>query len=259
MLGFVLGCTGIGHAGVAEPSHLDRIRASKQLRVCIWPDYYSVSYRNLKTGLVGGVDADLARELARDLGVEAKFVDSSFARLVDDISLDRCDIAMFAVGITPARAEKLRFTRPHLRSDVYAITSRSNKRIKEWGDIDRKGVVVAVTKGTLHESLMRERLKYATLLVVDSHFAREQEVEAGRADVFMTDYPYGRRMLELTDWARLISPADTYHVTPYAWAMQPGDDRWYARVEYFMSSIKKDGRLRTAARRYKLEPIVMAD
>ncbi|GAB2179873.1 hypothetical protein DLREEDagrD3_00960 [Denitratisoma sp. agr-D3] len=242
-----------------EGGHLERIRVSREVRVCIWPDYYSVSYRNPRSGVVSGIDADLARELARDLGVAVRFVDSSFAKLADDLGQDRCDVAMFAIGITPARAEKLRFTRPHLRSDVYAVASRGNNRIREWGDIDRKGNVVAVTKGTLHEALMRERLKHASLLVVDSHFAREQEVEAGRADVFMTDYPYSLRMLELTDWARLISPPASYHVTPYAWAVQPGDDRWYARVEYFMSSVKKDGRLLTAARRHRLDPLVVPD
>ena len=247
------------NVGAAETSHLDRIRADKVLRVCIWPDYYGISYRNPKTGQIAGVDAELAREFARDLGVELKFVDSSFAKLIDDVSQDRCDVAMFAVGITPARAEKLRFTRPHLQSDIYGITSRGSNRIKDWSDIDKKGTVVVVAKGTLHEPVMKDKLKNATLVVMDTPHAREQEVESGRADVFMTDYPYSRRMLETTDWARLISPPSTYHITSYAWAMQPGDDRWYARVEYFMSTIKKDGRLMTTPKRHKLDPITVPD
>lgn len=61
-------------------------------------------------------------------------------------------------------------------------------------------------KGTLHEPLMRERLKNARLITPDTPHAREQEVQAGRADVFMTDFPYTRRMLETTDWARLVAP-----------------------------------------------------
>jgi hypothetical protein len=39
--------------------------------------------------------------------------------------------------------------------------------------------------------------------------------------------------------------------------MAPGDDRWYSRVERFMSDIKHDGRLVAAARRHRLEPIVV--
>jgi ABC-type amino acid transport substrate-binding protein len=160
------------------------------------------------------------------------------------------------VGITPQRVAKLRFTRPYLSSDIYAVTSRANRRIKDWSDIDQAGSVVAVAKGTLHEPLMREHLKAARLLVLDTPFAREQEVQSGRADVFMTDYPYSQRFLANADWARLVAPPGVFHMTPYAYALRPGDDAWHARVERFVSDIKQDGRLMAAARRNGLESIV---
>ena len=237
-------------------SRLDRVREARVLRVCIWPDYYSITYRNPKTQLLSGIDIDLAGELGKDLGVAVQFVDSSFARLIEDVTRDRRDLAMFAVGITPARAEKLRFTRPYLASDIYAITTKTNRRIKDWDQIDRPGSVVAVARGTLHESIMKDKLKAAQLLVLDTPFAREQEVQSGRADVFLTDYPYSQRFLASTDWARLVSPPSAYHITPYAYAMQPGDEAWAARIERFVSDIKHDGRLLAAARRHQLETIV---
>ena len=241
----------------AQSSRLDRVLATRKVRVCIWPDYYGISLRNPKTQELAGVDADLALELGKDLGVSVEYVETSFAKLVPDIGADRCDVAMFAVGITPARAEKLRFAKPTLSSDIYGITTRNNRRIRSWEDIDKAGAVVAVMKGTLHEPIMRERLKAATLLVVDTPMAREQEVESGRADVFITDYPYSRRMLETTDWARLISPPATYHMTDYAYAVAPGDDKWFNRIEQFVRDIKRDGRLLKAAGRYKLDAIVV--
>jgi ABC-type amino acid transport substrate-binding protein len=237
-------------------NRLERVVAGKTLRVCIWPDYYSITYRNPKTQQLSGIDIDMANELGKDLGVAVQFVDSSFAKLVEDVSQDRCDVAMFAVGITPARAEKLRFTQPHLASDIYAITSKTNRRIKDWADIDKSGSVVAVQKGTLHEPVMKDKLKNALLLVLDTPFAREQEVQAGRADVFMTDYPYSQRFLANAEWARLVSPPSTYHTTPYGYAMQQGDDAWHSRVDRFVGDIKRDGRLLNSAKVHKLTPIV---
>ena len=243
-------------AGADPPDRLARVQAAGQLRVCIWPDYYGISYRSPKTLQLAGIDIDNAHALAADLGVQARFVDSSFARLVDDVTADRCDLAMFAIGITAARKEKLRFTQPHLLSDIYAITPQANRRIQSWVDIDKPGTVVAVAKGTLHEAVMRDKLRHAELRVLDTPHAREQEVQSGRADVFMTDYPFSRRMLDNSDWARLVAPPAVYHLTPYAWAMQPGDERFHARVETFLARIKADGRLMANARRYGLEPIV---
>lgn len=245
-------------AGAAVPSpRLARIVQQQRLRVCYWPDYYSISFRNPKTQELIGIDIDLARELARDLGVQVEFVESSFANLIADVTAERCDVAMFAIGITPQRREKLRFTAPHLASDIYAITSRGNRRIRAWDDIDQPDRVVAVAKGTLHEPVMREKLRHATLRVLDTPHAREQEVESGRADVFMTDFPYSRRMLATTDWARLVTPPATYHITPYAYAVKPGDEGWLQRLDAFVSRIRRDGRLLAAARRHQLEPIVV--
>ena len=253
----LLACVGAGQALATD--RLARIQASGQVQVCIWPDYYGISLRDPRTQQLAGIDIDLAHELARELGVAVQFFDSSFARLVTDVQAERCDVAMFAIGITPQRQQVLRFTRPHLASDVVAITTRSNRKIRSWDDIDQPGIVVAVVKGTLHEPLMRERLQRAQLITPETPHAREQEVQSGRADVFMTDFPYSRRMLETTDWARLVTPPRTYHITSYAWALKPGDDVWHQRLEQFMQAIKRDGRLLAAARKHKLDPIVVLD
>ena len=246
----------VAQGAFAQSGLLERIQAAGELRVCIWPDYYGVTYRNPKTQQLSGIDIEMATELGKDLNVAVQFVDSSFARLIDDLTADRCDIAMFAIGITPSRAAKLRFTRPHLASDFYAIASKTNRRVKDWSDIDQPGTVVAVAKGTVHQPVMKEKLAAAQLLVLDTPFAREQEVQSGRADVFITDYPYSRRFLANADWARLIAPPAAYHITPYAYAMLPGDDAWHARIERFVADVKRDGRLRQAARRHQLEPII---
>lgn len=240
----------------AEESKLNKIFKTGTLKVCIWPEYYGISYLDQRTQKIVGIDSDLAYELAKDLGVELKFIQSSFATLIEDVSTQKCDIAMFAIGDTKERREKIRITTPHLTSDIYAITTKTNRKIQSWDDIDQKGVVVAVAKGTYHEPVMKEKLQNAELLVVKSYHAREQEVRSGRADVFMTDFPFGKRMLAKTDWAKLIIPSQTYHKTPYAWATSYGDDKFYHRVEKFIKDIKADGRLLEAAKKNGLEPIV---
>jgi cyclohexadienyl dehydratase len=225
--------------------------------VCIWPDYYGVTYRSPRTQQLGGIDIDLSQELAKDLGVKLVHVDSSFPKLIEDLVSDRCDIAMFAIGVLPARQAALKFSQPYLQSDIYGVTTRSNRVIKSWADIDKPGVQVAVQAGTFMEPVMAAGLKQAKMVVVRPPQTREQELEAGRVDVFMTDYPYSRRLLDNADWARLIAPASPYHVLPYAYAVKPGDEEWLRRINDFVGQIKRDGRLQDAAKRHGLTEIVV--
>ena len=234
-----------------------RVKAAATVRVCIWPDYYGITYRHPRTQQLVGIDADLAVEFGRDLKVAVQTVDSSFATLVDDLRSDRCDVAMFAVGMLPQRMAQLRFSRPYLRSDIYAVTTRSNRAVRSWADIDQPGVQVAVQAGTFMEPVMAAALKQASLVSIKPPATRERELEAGRVDVFMTDYPYSRRLLDNADWAMLVSPPTPFHVLPYAYAVKPGDDAWLAAVDQFVARIQGDGRLLAAARRHGLEAIVV--
>ena len=259
-LAFVLAASAVGGfaAGPAQAGAVQqRVQSSGILRVCIWPDYYGITFRSPRTQQLVGIDADLSAEFAKDLGVKLVHVDSSFATLIDDVKTDRCDVAMFAVGMLPQRMEHLKFTRPYLQSGIYAVSTKSSRVVRQWADIDKPGVLVAVQAGTFMEPVMSAELKQAKLVSVRPPATRERELEAGRVDVFMTDYPYSRRLLDNADWATLITPPGAFHVLPYAYAVKPGDEAWLGLVDQFVQRIRKDGRLEDAARRHGLAEIVV--
>jgi ABC-type amino acid transport substrate-binding protein len=161
------------------------------------------------------------------------------------------------VGVTPQRAQALRFSQPYLQSDIFGVTTRSNRTVRQWSDIDQPDVRVAVQAGTFMEPVMAAALKRAHMVVIQPPRTREEELEAGRVDVFMTDYPYSRRLLDNADWARLVAPPKPFHVLPYAYAAKPGDDEWLAEIDRFVAQVKRDGRLLAAARRHGLAAIVV--
>lgn len=242
----------------AEP-RAARIAAANELRVCIWPGYYAISFRNPRSGELQGIDIDLSKELAGDLKVRLKHVESSFGSFMDDLQDDKCDVAMFAIGDTPARRERVDLSAPHLRSGMYAITTRNNTAITDWRDLDKSGIVIAVQRGTVMEPYMRDNLKLARLNIVVAPRTREEELLAGRADAFMTDYPYAQRMRTQHDWAVVIAPNEPVAPTNYGYAVRKGEPGWLARIDGFVAAIKKDGRLATAAARHDLSPIVVKD
>lgn len=235
----------------------DRIAKSGLLRVCIWPDYYSITYRNPRNQELSGIDVELSAALASDLGVKLEYVDSNFSKLADDVNMNRCDVAMFGVGITAQRQQVLAFSQPYLQSGIYAMVTRNSRVVRKWEDIDKPGAVIAVQAGTFMEPVMASTLKNARLVSIKPPQTREQELEAGRVDAFMTDYPYSRRLIETADWARLVSPAQPFSPIPYAYAARRDDSDWLKRIDAFVSAIKSDGRLEKAASRAGLAEIIL--
>jgi len=253
---FFLLLTMIASVEVLAESRVDTIKEKGELKVCIWPGYFAISYKNPRTSKLEGIDIDMAHELAKSLGVKLTFVESSFAKLIENMTNDACDIAMHGVGVRKTREKFMDFAEPHLISGIYAISMKRNKNITKWDDIDQDDNIVVVQKGTYMEPVMRDYLKKAELTVVDNFKAREQDVQSGRADVFMTDYPYGKRMVSLTKWAKLLEPKEVLAPTPYAYAIPKGDAKWLETVNIFVKEIKSNGLLAASAERHGLTPIL---
>ena len=81
-------------------SRLFEVTKSKKLRVCMYPLYYAISFRDPKTNELKGLDVDLAGELAKELGAQLEFVESSFGTFIADLQANKCEIGMFALGAT---------------------------------------------------------------------------------------------------------------------------------------------------------------
>ncbi len=244
-------------ATAARAERLPVFRARGEVRVCMWPEYFAISYRNPRNGELEGIDIDMARALAARLNVRLTFVETNFGEFMDRVDDGSCDIAMMAVGITPPRAQRIAFSKPYLASPVYAVTTRTNTRIQAWRDIDSPGTVVAVAAGTVMEPLMRESLRNAELMVVRMPRTREGEILSGRADVFMSDYPYTRRMVLMHDWARVIDPPGRFGETLYAYAVQRNDAAWLNEVNAFLERARLDGTITRSATRHGLAPILL--
>lgn len=236
---------------------LSGVKARGTLLVCHWPQYFGISFEHPRTGELQGIDIDMSKAFAQDLGVKLTYVKTDFANFMDRLENGDCDIAMMGAGVTPARQKRIDFSDPYLRSDIYFITTKTNKALQSVEDLDQPGVVIAVQKGTYMEPFAREYFKQASILVVEKPAEREIEVETGRADAFATDYPYSQRMLRNVDWARLISPKEELKTTDYAYAVRKNDPQWLATVNEFVARIKRDGRLEQAAQANNLLPILI--
>jgi cyclohexadienyl dehydratase len=247
---FIVLCT--PPAAAQQQSRLFEITKTKKLPVCIYPLYYAISFRDTKTNTLTGMDIDMAKELAKDLGAEVQFVESNFGTFIADLQANKCAIGMFALGVTTKRAQAVEFSKPYMNASVYAVARKGGK-VGTWADLDRPGVKVAVLLGSYIETFMKGYLKNATVVSIQPPSTRESELSANRVDAILVDYPTVLRVKQEFDWAVSVEPPKKLAPTPVAYAIPQGDQIWLNYVNTFVDVTKLDGRLATIAKKYQLD------
>ena len=139
-----------------------------------------------------GVSPDMARELARRLGVPVKLIPfKSPGELADQAGNNVWDIGN--IGAEPARAETIAFTAAYAEiASTYLVPAGSP--IKSIAEVDRPGVRIAVTGRSAYGLWLDRNIKHAELVrsdTLDSAFDQfvndNLDVLAGLTPRLLTD------------------------------------------------------------------------
>ena len=131
-----------------------------------------------------GISIDLARNLAKRLGVEVELVVFDTAgKSVDAVKNERADVGFFAVD--PLRGAEISFTLPYvLIEGCYMVREASPLQRNE--DVDQAGVSVTVGAGSAYDLYLSREIKHAQIVralsspaVVDTFIAQNLDVAAG--------------------------------------------------------------------------------
>ena len=183
-----LTCGGHGRRRVAAQSVLDEIKQRGELRVA------GVLYRPLisprPNGEYVGIDVEVMKRMAADLGVKLNIINSEWATAVAGIETKKWDIVP-ALCITDKRKEVVDFSESYITIGATLTTLAGNpKGLTSVEAFNRPEVVFAVPGGSWSEAVAKEVRPKATMKVFGQSTSADliQEVVAGRADAVVTRY-----------------------------------------------------------------------
>jgi L-cystine transport system substrate-binding protein len=166
----------------AAESELARVKAANVLRIGTEGTYAPFTYHDA-SGALTGFDVEIAREIAKRLGVKAQFLEGKWDGLIAGLDGDRYDTVINEVGITAARKQKYDFSTPYIASKAVLIVRTGNDAIKTFADLKGKKAAQSLTSnfGQLAEK------NGATLVGTDGFDQSIQLVLQGRADATLND------------------------------------------------------------------------
>jgi cyclohexadienyl dehydratase len=172
---------------ILPSSHLDTILERGEILVGTTGDYRPFSYRR-PDGKFEGFDIDAARQLGLSLGVEVRFVQTSWPGLEQGLLDGRYDIAMSGITRTLDRQKVASLSDPYLSIGKCPLIRRADReRFTDLDAIDRAGVRVGVNPGGTNESFVRGHIHAAEIVVIEDNLSIPDAVATGRVDVMLTD------------------------------------------------------------------------
>ncbi|MFF2811601.1 transporter substrate-binding domain-containing protein [Streptomyces sp. NPDC058000] len=224
---------------------LDEIPRRGVLRVCTTGDYRPFSYRDPATGSYRGVDIDMAQDLAKSLDATPRYVSTTWAGLIGDLTAGRCDIGMGGVSVTLARARSVAFSEP-TRTDgkTPIVRCADQDKYRTLEQIDQPGTRVVVNPGGTNEQFARAHIKRATLTVHPDNTTIFDEIVAGRADVMMTDASETRYQAKIHPELCAVHPDQPFTFSEKAYALPRGDYQFTAYVDQWVHLATHDGTYR---------------
>ena len=158
----LLALAGSAVAQDAPPDALKDLAPTGKLRAAINLGNGVLAQKDPASSEPKGITPDLARELAKRLGVPLEMVVfESAGKVFDGAKTGAWDVAFIA--IEPVRTAEIEFTAPYVIIEgTYMVPM--NSPLKTVTDVDRPGVRIAVGRGAAYDLYLTRTLKDATLI-----------------------------------------------------------------------------------------------
>jgi cyclohexadienyl dehydratase len=235
-----VGCSAPPPAPQPAPNRLQDVLGRGELRVCSTGDYRPFTYRDA-AGAWSGIDIDVAHDMARELGVRATIVPTTWKTLMDDFAA-RCDIAVGGVSITLERAQRAFFSTAFGVDGKTPITRCENAaRFQTLEQIDQPGVRAVVNPGGTNEKFARQSLKRATIVEHPDNNTIFQQIVDGHADLMMTDASETRWQARQHPELCPVHPEQPFTFAEKAYLLPQGDVAFQQWVDHYLDIARHDG------------------
>ena len=245
LLLFLGGCaqTNSNTAKASASPVIDRILQRGELAVGMTGNMPPLNMTS-KEGELIGYEVDLARAMAKAMGVKAKPVVMPFAELLPALQSGKIDLILSNMTITPGRNLKVAFVVPYFTSGKAFLTKiKTIAMADEPGDIDAKKTKLVALKGSTSQAFVEEAIPEATLFAASDYDEAVKMVLEDKVHAMVADYPICVVSVFRYPNQGLLSVVTTLTYEPIGVGVPAGDPLLVNWVENFMGIAEETGLL----------------
>lgn len=143
-----------------------------------------------RNGELVGFEIDVAKKVARDMGVDIEFVPTPWQGLIPALIAGEFDVIIAGMSVRPRRMLVIDFTVPYAHSGMGVAANRAMAADMKWpDDYDRAGVTFSCRRGTTSCSDVERLFPKAEVRRFDDDARALREVLSGNAHAVLSSYP----------------------------------------------------------------------
>jgi ABC-type amino acid transport substrate-binding protein len=151
--------------------------------------YYPFEMVDKKNELVG-FDIDIAKIVAKELGVQVEFQNYAFSGLIPALQSNKIDMVIAGMTITDKRKEVVDFSDTYFVSGQALLVNKKIPNVKSIQDLDKKDYVIAVSMGTTADQTASQVFKNATVKKFEGSALAGLELISGKAAAVVHETPW---------------------------------------------------------------------
>ncbi len=223
-----------------KKSTLNQIVQAGELRVGLEPGYMPFEMKD-KKGRIIGYDVDIAKAMAKAMGVKLKIIPTAFDGIIAGLITNKFDIIISAMTITQERNLKINFSDPYIVVGQTVLLNKSlEKEIKVAKNLDNEKYTVVAKLGQTGEIVARKFFKKAKVITFDTESEAVSEVLNGKVAAFVNDQPYNAMFMDSKGRGKLVHLDTPLTYEPLAFAIRKGDPDFLNWLNNFLRQIKED-------------------
>ena len=221
-------------------SSLNKIVQRGELRIGLDPGYMPFEMKDKKGRLIG-YDIDMAKKMAKEMGVKVKFVSTAWDGIIAGLVTEKYDIIMSGMTITQQRNNKVNFANPYIVVGQTMLMKKSlSSKVKSAADLDKKEYTIVTKLGVTGEIAARKFFKNAKILTFETEADAASEVLNGKADAMVYDQPYNVLFMSDKGAGKLVHLDQPLTYEPLGWAIRKGDPDFLNWLNNFLRQMKED-------------------
>jgi len=194
-------------------------------------------YEYYENGEIVGVDIDIAKEIARELGKELVVKDVAFDSIINEVKTGKSDIGAAGISYSDERAKEVDFSIDYVISRQIGVVRSDD--IADIKDLSSKKI--AVQLGSASDTYVSKKYDESKIVRHKKYLSAIQDLKDGKVDVVIMDELPAKELINNNDSLKIMDGYLTEE--SYGMIVKKGNKDLLDVVNRVLSRLKNEGKI----------------